>query len=88
MLLKKEFNLDFDERLKWFELNERAFNKVYSKVQSLNLKIDMQEEDIENGIYGRDVSRDQAMKVLHEDRVDFTAWSYILKLIENEIIHK
>ena len=63
------------------EIHERAFNKVFSRIQNCNITIHASREDIKYKRYGT-LEPEDLEQILEGNIIDRKVWSYILTLIE------
>lgn len=63
------------------EIHERAFNKVWSRIQNCNITIHANREDIKYKRYGA-LEPEDLEQILNGNLIDRKVWSYILTLIE------
>ena len=63
------------------EIHERAFNKVFSRIQNCNITIHANREDIKHKRYGS-LEPEDLEQILNGNLIDHKVWSYILTLIE------
>jgi hypothetical protein len=63
------------------EIHERAFNKVFSRIQNCNITIHANREDIKHKRYGS-LEPEDLEQILNGNLIDRKVWSYILTLIE------
>ncbi len=63
------------------EIHERAFNKVFSRIQNCNITIHANREDIKYKRYGT-LEPEDLDQILQGNIIDRKVWSYILTLIE------
>jgi len=63
------------------EIHQRAFTKVWSRIQNCNITILANREDIKHKRYGKLEPQDLE-QILQGNLIDRKVWSYILTLIE------
>ena len=63
------------------EIHERAFTKVWSRIQNCNITIHANREDIKYKRYGS-LEPEDLEQILNGNLIDRKVWSYILTLIE------
>ena len=63
------------------EIHQRAFTKVWSRIQNCNITILANREDIKHKRYGKLEPQDLE-QILQGNIIDRKVWSYILTLIE------
>jgi hypothetical protein len=63
------------------EIHERAFAKVWSRIQNCNITIHANREDIKHKRYGS-LEPEDLEQILNGNIIDRKVWSYILTLIE------
>jgi hypothetical protein len=64
-------------------IKEKAFDKVYSKIQVLGFKIASLNKEVKNGGSGG-ISLEQLLGVIEHNEMERHIWSYILSLIEKD----
>ena len=64
-------------------IKEKAFDKVYSKIQVLGFKIASLNKEVKNGGSGG-ISLEQLLGVIEHNEMERYIWSYILSLIEKD----
>lgn len=64
-------------------IKERAFDKVYSKIQVLGFKVTSLSKETKNGGSGG-ISLEQLLGVIEHNEMERHIWSYILSLIEKD----
>ena len=65
------------------DINERASNKAFSRILSLNAKIINTTDDLNKGLYGS-VDKESLELILNKSELELEVWSYIAKLIETD----
>ena len=63
------------------EIHERAFTKVWSRIQKCNITIHANREDIKHKRFGK-LEPEDLEQILQGNILDRKVWSYILTLIE------
>ncbi len=63
------------------EIHQRAFNKVWSRIQNCNITILANREDIKHKRFGS-LEPEDLEQILQGNIIDRKVWSYILTLIE------
>ena len=64
-------------------IKERAFDKVYSKIQVLGFKVTSLKKEVIYGGYGG-INLEQLLGVVEHNEMERHIWSYILSLIEKD----
>ena len=68
-------------------IHEFAVNKAFAKVTMLGIEVDNNKVDLENGLYGGDITLEQFMSIVEGTKKELKIWEYItvsLNYIENE----
>lgn len=63
------------------EINNRAYNKAFAKIDTLNFDIGRLRDEILHKMYGA-VSKEEMELCLESTKKELKTWEYILKLIE------
>lgn len=63
-------------------IHQRASNKAFAKIETLNFLIQIDESNLVSGSYGGDISLDQFMLVVEGNKTELKVWQYIAELIE------
>lgn len=63
------------------EIHQRAFTKVWSRIQNCNITILANREDIKHKRFGK-LEPEDLEQILQGNIIDRKVWSYILTLIE------
>ena len=68
-------------------IHELAVNKAFARVTMLGIEIDNNKVDLENGLYGGDITLEQFMLIVEGTKKELKIWEYItesLNYMENE----
>jgi hypothetical protein len=65
------------------EINERASNKAFSKILSINAEQINLKKDLKNGRYGA-ITKEEMQLLIDQNNIEVSVWSYIAKLIETD----
>jgi hypothetical protein len=68
-------------------IHELAVNKAFARVTMLGIEIDNNKVDLENGLYGGDITLEQFMLIVEGAKKELKIWEYIteaLNYMENE----
>jgi len=63
-------------------IHQRASDKAFAKIETLNFLIQIDESNLATGSYGGDISLDQFMLVVEGNKTELKVWQYIAELIE------
>tara|TARA_B100000963_G_scaffold361840_1_gene400196 strand:+ start:5891 stop:6109 length:219 start_codon:yes stop_codon:yes gene_type:complete len=64
-------------------LKNKAYDKIYSKIQTVNNEIKADEYDIKNGLVTKFVPKELHISALNFKKKEKKIYKYILKLIKN-----
>lgn len=65
------------------EINERASNKAFAKILSINAKQINLKKDLKNGLHGS-ITKEEMQLLIDQNNIEVAVWSYIAKLIETD----
>jgi ribosomal protein L19E len=65
------------------EINERASNKAFAKILSINAKQINLKKDLKSGSYGA-ITKEEMQLLIDQNNIEVAVWSYIAKLIETD----
>ena len=63
-------------------IHQRASNKAFAKIETLNFLIQTDERNLAIGSYGGDISLSDFMLIVEGNKTELKVWQYIAELIE------